>query len=165
MSGGDEAACVALPLRPGLLVLGLLLLAGGAAWIAGQGLSLESALRQRQAPASTPFGLLVLPGLACVGLWYARAHRLKVLAATGTLAPAELQYVERRLWPWPRCTIAGYRFRDGTGAWREARQRVPLASALGLRLQRGGAGLWVVYAADSPRRNRLIENGAAAPPA
>jgi hypothetical protein len=140
----------------GWLALGLLLLPAGAIWLWARGASPMQAFAddREAAPALTPVGLLVLPGVACVLLGLRAVVRAKVLLASGSTAAAEVVFTQPLRWRWPARLAVGFCFRERDGTVRNGVERVLAASPTGRAVWRGepiAVRYW-----PSPRRGALL---------
>jgi len=136
------------------LLAGIALIAAGAWWIAAADSSIADALRHDRGAATRPLGLLVLPGVACVGIWLRAAWALKYLLATGRCAPVSVRFIEP--------PIALWRWRPRVGFWfADAQQRQHFAvrtcdRAVPPLFDGAGHELSVIYDASDPRRCHLV---------
>lgn len=137
-----------------MIAVAALLIAGGIGWMVAAGMPWRDAFDRVGARAAWPIGLLVLPGLALLGLALRRAHRLRALLVHGDVSPVEILWHEPpRLWS-PGIRIA-YRFRGCDGGPREATVRVAERSREAECLRRGGAGLIALCDPLLPERSTL----------
>jgi hypothetical protein len=147
--------------RVWLLGLGLVLVAGGLAWLLIAGAD-PAAIFADPGPSSDdttaalPVGVAVLPGLVCIGLWLRAAFRLRVLLARASSAPIELVFQQRLACLVPSHVLACYRFTDTAGVEHEAHQTVRAGSPEGRGLWAGGRGLVAMFDPDDPAQCHLV---------
>ena len=100
-------------------------------------------------------GLLVLPGLLALGLWFQGVFDLKRMMSTGDVAVAEILEIRKQRLVLPSMLAVCYRFRDHRAIPRVGRHWVRARSALGEELSAGPTHMPVLHHRRWPQFSRL----------
>ncbi|MDP6929432.1 MAG: hypothetical protein QF412_07000 [Planctomycetota bacterium] len=101
-------------------------------------------------------GLLLLPGLVLLGIWFRGALRLKLLLTEGSLAKADVTSAKLLHHVNPNQVSLRYRFTDRHGTQTEGGHWLLAFSALGKRLQAGQSTVTVIHDDARPDYNRAV---------
>lgn len=100
-------------------------------------------------------GLLVLPGLLALGLWFQGVFDLKRMMGTGDVGVAEILEIRRQRLVLPSMLAVCYRFRDHRAIPRVGRHWVRARSALGEELASEPTHMPVLHHRRWPQFSRL----------
>ncbi len=100
-------------------------------------------------------GLLVLPGVLALGLWFQGVFDLKRMMSTGDVGVAEVIEVRKLRLVLPGMVAVCYRFRDHRAILRVGRHWVRTRSALGEHLSSEPEHMPVLHYRRWPQFNRL----------
>lgn len=100
-------------------------------------------------------GLLVLPGLLALGLWFQGVFDLKRMMGTGDVGVAEILEIRRQPLVLPSMLAVCYRFRDHRAIPRVGRHWVRARSALGEELSTEPTHMPVLHHRRWPQFSRL----------
>ena len=140
-------------------VIGAVLLVIGVVRVVGEGGGAVSPF-DPDSPARGAIGLLVLPGVVGLVLWWRVAFRRRWLLATGRAAPATVVWQDHVDFPGRYGRRICYRFVDAEGNEHEAKHWAPVGTPT-FEIGRGDhKGLVAVHDPRRPERSRLVSAAA-----